>query len=51
MNSEKVLSFFKEITKKYEDTIEKYKLEQFIVQKQIKLLEELLEKKMNEYFG
>ena len=39
------------IQNKFADFVQQIDKSKFIVQKQIKLLEELLEKKMNEYFG
>ena len=40
-----------ELQNKFADFVQQIYKSKFIVQKQIKLLEELLEKKMNEYFG
>ena len=40
-----------ELQNKFADFVQQIDKSKFIVQKQIKLLEELLEKKMNEYFG
>lgn len=40
-----------ELQNKFADFVKQIDKSKFIVQKQIKLLEELLEKKMNEYFG
>ena len=40
-----------DLQRKYSSFVKQIDKSKFIVQKQIKLLEELLEKKMNEYFG
>ena len=47
----KVLNPSLELQNKFADYVQQIDKSKFIVQKQIKLLEELLEKKMNEYFG